>query len=620
MRLYQKFKEVLDVFEKAFKPFKGGELLKLAVILNVIDRKCGGLFVSGVSGVGKSLFLLKVKEVLSALNLEWVEVPLGATEENLLGTIDIEATIREGKRVSSPGLLEKAAGKFLIIDDFHLFSETTQAYIFSKIENYTLVATINPEEARVSPHFLDKVGFFVPLSRLKEEELTSMLKDSLTHFSAEVKDLVSLVKKARHYLTKVGVTEAGFEKVVDICRKSGVTSHRGEEFLFFAARAVSALLEIPTITKDAIELVAPLVLAHRAKNRTYTPEEKQKQEKREEKKSKKSNPEPKKAREDKEKDDKSKSSSSEASKPEENALDSKEQEKLQPLGKPAKSKEDVFDVGNLFKPRTIVFRKDRLVRNTGGRRTKSKSTVSGRFVKTVEDPKFRQVDVLGTLKAAAPFQRIRKRGKTGVVITKDDLRFKEKEKKIGHLVVFLVDGSGSMAARQRMFATKGAILSLLMECYQKREKVSMILFRKFSAEVVLPPTNSVSLAYKKLKDLPTGGNTPLPAGLFEAYKLIKKYHLKFPLDRIILILLTDGRANIPIVPKEDPLKEAKRLCLEIAELPYLDTVVVDTEAKDDFIRFDMAKDLASWLGAQYFTIENLSSDSLISIVKNNLLA
>ena len=605
-------------FEKVFPELVGNFPAKLAVVLNLIEPRCGGVVLFGKKGVGKSLLLKLVKKYFLINNIPFVEIPLNATEENLTGGIDIEKTLEVGKKVYQKGLLEKAKGKFVLVDNINLLSPDIQSLLFQKVQEFTLIASLNPDEGTISPHFLDKVGMCAFLSKLeKKEELEKLFKifQSLeqldTAFIKEYESLFSWIKFLKKSLNELSVSESVMDYIVNLCQKNGVSSHRGEIFLYFASKAFCALKGDLILKEEHISYVAPLVLVHRAKkleekpiSKDEKPEKKEEKEKNNEFKQKppnKKEPKPQK---------------SQGSKSGSNKKDEEKEEADEKVKIPALQKEEVFSIGEIFKLRQFIFKKDRVIRNTGGRRTKSKTLVKGaRFVRSVLFSKDKDIDIFGTLKTAAPFQKIRGR-KDKVIIYEEDLRFKEKEKKVGHLVVFVVDGSGSMAARQRMLATKGAIFSLLMDCYQKRERVAMILFRKFSAEVVLPPTNSVTLAYKKLKELPTGGNTPLSAGLFEAYQLIKKHHLKFPYDRVILLLLTDGRGNIPIKPREDPMKETKNLCYSLKELWYVDPVVIDTEIKDDVLRFDLAKELAEWLDAKYFCLEELKSESLVSIVKN----
>jgi magnesium chelatase subunit D len=236
----------------------------------------------------------------------------------------------------------------------------------------------------------------------------------------------------------------------------------------------------------------------------------------------------------------------------------------------------------------------------------------GRYVKGIQRKKD-DIAIDATLRAAAPYQKAR--GRTDAILIREaDLRFKQREKKMGHLVVFVVDGSGSMGARKRMVETKGAIQSLLMDCYQKRDRVSMIVFRKDRAEVMLPPTSSVENASKRLGEIPVGGKTPLAAGLLEAYRLIKRATLKSPETRVIGVLITDGRANQGI--SGGPIgEEVRKMAQLLSELSLTDYIVVDTEDKGGFIKTDLALQIASQLGADYHTIEGLRSDCLVEMVQ-----
>lgn len=256
-----------------------------------------------------------------------------------------------------------------------------------------------------------------------------------------------------------------------------------------------------------------------------------------------------------------------------------------------------------------------MTRKVTGRRTKTKTKGrGGRYIRSLirQRP---EIAIDATLRAAAPFQRIRGR-KDKVLIHDDDLRYKEKERKMSHTIIFVVDGSGSMGVEKRMIAVKGTILSLLMDCYQKRDKVSMILFRKDRAEIILPPTSSVLLAHKKLRELPTGGKTPLGAGLMEAYRLIRRLKIKEPESRFILLLITDGKSNIALGNKP-PIEEVKNICSMLRDFQSTDFIVVDTEKKDRFMKMDLAVKIAEWLQARYYSIDSLKSESLLSIINTH---
>ncbi|NTU43047.1 MAG: VWA domain-containing protein, partial [Nitrospirales bacterium] len=225
----------------------------------------------------------------------------------------------------------------------------------------------------------------------------------------------------------------------------------------------------------------------------------------------------------------------------------------------------------------------------------------------------RDIALDATLRAAAPFQGLRKRDGR-LVIHQEDLRYKEREKRMCHLVVFVVDGSGSMGARKRMAETKGAIQSMLMDCYQKRDRVSLIVFRKDRAEVVLPPTASVELASRRLAEIPVGGKTPITAGLLEAYHLVKKTMLRNPETRPLVVLITDGRANHGMT--EMPIREEmQKVSSLFAGLQGTDFVVVDTEEKKGFLKTDLALQIAQWLDADYYPVDALRSEFLAGIIK-----
>ena len=258
------------------------------------------------------------------------------------------------------------------------------------------------------------------------------------------------------------------------------------------------------------------------------------------------------------------------------------------------------------------MKRDRILREAFGRRTKTKiKGRGGRFVRSLIQ-KRDDIAISSTVRAAAPFQSIRGR-KDHLIIKEQDLRYKEKERKMRHTVIFLVDGSGSMGVEQRMIQTKGAILSLLMDCYQKRDKVAMILFRKDRAETILPPTSSHELALKRLKEIPTGGKTPLSAGLMEAYKLMKIMHFKESQNRVLIFLITDGKANVSLSDKP-AFEELRSICFMLKDFPLTDFIVIDTEKKNKFMKMDLASRIAEWLQAGYYSIEQLKSDTILNIV------
>jgi len=220
-----------------------------------------------------------------------------------------------------------------------------------------------------------------------------------------------------------------------------------------------------------------------------------------------------------------------------------------------------------------------------------------------------------TLRAAAPYQ-LERNQPDGLFISlrPDDIREKIREKRIGNFLVFLVDASGSMGASGRMSASKGAVLSLLLDAYQKRDRVAMISFRKSDAFVNLPPTSSIELAAQYLAEMPVGGRTPLSAGLDKAYQMVTNVLLRDPGIRPIVIIITDGKSNVAMGPKK-PVDEAMAFARRMGQDDRIKYIVVDTEA-DGLVRFGLAKKIAAMAQAQYCKIDDLQTDSLVSLVKD----
>lgn len=580
-------------FEEVFPEVVGNEEAKLALVLNLIDPKCGGVLIVGERGTGKSLLLQAFKRCLETLGVPWVEVPLNVTEEQLLGALDIEESIKRGQRVFNPPLLQRAKGGFVLVDDIGLFDEGRQGLLFS-LQTGVFVAALNPSEGQIPLHFLDRFGMCVLSETLGEPpERKAILEVGFEGTIRSSEGLKERFKAIRSSVPQISYGEEVLEGISRLCATSGARSNRAEVFMFYAARALAALEGSGSLSEEHLRKVASLVLRHRAR----MPEEDEREwefSPSEGRGQKGGSPCPEKG---------SNGGEGQASPfdPGENTA-----------SKPKAGREEVFEIASPLEVKGLTFKRDRLVRKTWGRRTRSKSSAKGgRSVRSVLWTPDQEIDLFGTLKAAAPFQTLR-RSDGKMVVKEEDLRFKEKERKISHLFVFVVDGSGSMGVERRMAAAKGAIFSLLMDCYKKRDKVAMILFRKTHAELVLPPTSSVELAHKRLRELPTGGRTPLGHGLLEAYRLIGRQRLRDPKLRVVLVLVTDGRANVPIIQGSDPLREVKTLCLEISQLPLVDSVVVDSEPKGSF-RMGLARELARWTGGYYVRLEDMRVAPFIGI-------
>ncbi len=418
------------------------------------------------------------------------------------------------------------------------------------------------------------------------------------------------IRSCTIFLKQVTVPENVTDHIAQTCMENAVTGHRAELFLFYATKAYAAYCGDKRANMNHVDAVALLVLLHRRLN-VAPPEEEPSHRPDQKNREKAQTPESDDSPDDAQSHDHERSNVDGVDPTAEDAGDD-----FNPGTSPRETavREEVFDTGETFHTKRLSFRKDRLKRVSAGRRTKTRSKdKGGRYVRSIFNAQD-DVAIDATIRAAAPFQNVRGRD-TILVIHDRDLRYKQREKKTGHLVIFAVDGSGSMGAQKRMREAKGAIQSLLMDCYQKRDKVAMLVFRKDKAEVVLAPTSSVEHASRRLREIPTGGKTPLSSGLMEAHALIKRYAKKAPETRFLLIIITDGRANHSLsgLPVRE---EVMRLARVLREIPSTDFIVVDTEDKSQFIKADLAAPLATELNAIYYTIEDLKADYLIDMVKS----
>jgi len=593
--------------------FIGHDDAKRALLLNAIDPRCGGVLFVGEKGCGKSTLARSLPSILLA-GTPFIELPLNVTEDALLGTIAIEDTLKTGERVFQKGIFARAHSGVLFIDDVNLLSTEIVSLVLevqSRGENivereglairhpasFILVASMYPGEGELSPHLLDRFGLCVGFERLENsEQRISVMRFALGDVSPMTdKKLYEQTEQARSLLRHVSIRDRLLEYIADICLMYHVSGHRADLYLLAAARAQAALHGSREVAREDIDSVAPLVLMHRRRELQPPPPPQEQDEEREQPDQQHEPP---------------RDTKREQKPPDQD----KDQKELPPKPRElSPQKEEIFAVGKTFKIKRLVFRKDRIERSATGRRTRTRTkNRGGRYVKSVLRAS-RDIAIDATLRAAAPFQRVRNRQDV-VVIDDEDFRYKRKERKMGHVAIFVVDGSGSMGAQKRMIAAKGAIQSILMDCYQKRDMVSMIVFRKDKAEVVLQPTASVEHAAHKLCEIPVGGKTPLGAGLLEAYRLIERVGRKRAETRFLMVLITDGRAN-QSMSSMAPDEEITRIAGLLRERAGIDVVVVDTEEKGRFTTTDRATSVAALLNADYYTVDDLKSEYLHDLVQ-----
>ena len=618
----------------------GMEKAKDAVLLALVNPHAGGVLVSGEKGTGKSTLLRGARELFSA---PWVEIPVSVTEDRLFGSIDAEAAVKYGKRQLMTGLIDEADKGVVYLDDANLLRDDILSAILSIREaggyqlerdglsdhrdtNYTVLAVIAPESGTLSSSALDRFGLFVSAEAETDEEARMEIVRRVTAFEKDgdafrekwAKDTDSLAQKianARALLPEVEVSDAMIRLTSVYTLKANVAGHRADIYLMEAARAVAALAGRKYVLPKDLEKAAEFVLPHRM--RELPPEQPQEpaQQEQQEPKDAQQNPPPPKQEEQDEL-----FSMPDAPEPEETETEAhegnrEEHKKDETMANPNAGSNDRIDAADMrvkLPPVWVEPVKGKQKRKGSGKRSATRTDErQGRYVRA-EIPHSKSSDIAfdATLRAAAPYQKWRESNGCALVIKEEDIRTKVREKRTGNIFLFAVDASGSMGARERMKTVKGVILKILLEAYQKRDRVGMIAFRKNQAEVLLPVTKSVDFAQKKLAAMPTGGKTPLAKGLSKAEDVLDMLYRQDPLQDPVLILITDGHATLPLENGTNAVDDAMTEAEHIGKR-NIPIAVIDTE--NGFIKLGLAKKLAHKMDASYFKIDKLSEDNLLHI-------
>ncbi|BBO92444.1 putative cobaltochelatase [Desulfosarcina ovata] len=575
-----------------------------------------------------------------------VNLPLNATEDRVVGGIDFSLAIQKGRRALQPGLLASAHRGILYVDEVNLLDDhivdivldaaasgeniiEREGISFCHPARFILVGTMNPEEGELRPQLLDRFGLCVETTGADspDDRVTLMLRreafDSdpaafMSSMAEQNRAIARRIETGRKNLSGVRMRRHLRSFISELGTENFVAGHRADLVMEQAALAVAALESAPEVTVDHIRQVAPMVLVHRRRDAQPPPP-----------------PPPPPPPEDSHEDE-DPSQEDPAPENEEPAREQEQQQSEPPQSaapdpadqgegenpspdqsppQPAPGEDRIFEIGATFKVKPLSAPKDRLFRRGSGRRSRTRvSQKQGRYVKSCLNRQYGDIALDATLRAAAPYQKARGNGNGLCVKLADaDIREKIREKRIGNFLLFAVDASGSMGARGRMAASKGAVMSLLLDAYQKRDRVGMISFRRNEATVNLPPTTSVDLAGKLLAEMPVGGRTPLSAGLAKTFEQVRNVLLKDPSSRPIVILITDGKSNVAF-GEEKPVDEALRLATAMGRDERVQHIVVDTE-EAGLVTFGLALRLATALQARYFKIDDLKAQSLVNIVK-----
>ncbi|MCL1904523.1 MAG: VWA domain-containing protein [Methanomassiliicoccaceae archaeon] len=604
-------KEHLNHFP--FSAVLNADEVKKAIKCMLVSPGIRTVLIQGISGSAKTTI---VRSISGISEKKVINLPLNATEGQIIGSLDIEGTMTSGERRILPGMIKRAENNILYGDDANLMDRSILSGIlkaalgdevvaereglsWSYRSEFKFIATMNILEDPMDPHLLDMFDLCVNIGNTNNEKERYEILRRKTEYDAgreafrskygeEDAAVSEEIRNASGRIDYVSISDDLLKVIAELCTKVGAEGHRGDIAMTNAAVALAALDKRDDVTLDDIKEAAKMCLGHRM---TEIPEEPN------EKRSSESGPEP-----------------PDLSSPEMTSSDDgksgNENENDGDQGMGGDDSETVFSVGNTFS--VIDFTELKRIRDINarsyGKHGKTKSTTSkGRYVRSRASSDYTDIAIDASMRAAAPYQKFRKKDGLALSLETSDLRQKVRERKSGATVMFLVDASGSMGARKRMVSVKGAVFSLLKESYKNRDKVGLTAFRRDHAEVLLPFTKSVDFAYRKLKDMPTGGTTPLAAALLKVYMELKKETRMRPNERYYVVLTTDGRANVAM-SGGDAFKDALSAARHIGNENIASWIVVDTGT--GYPHTDNALNICRELNGTYLKLEDLNSDGL----------
>lgn len=635
----------------------GQEPLKLALLLCAVDPRIGGVLIRGSKGTAKSTAVRALASLLPEIDTvegcpygchpdhrahlcvscsdlasparsvarrpALVELPVSATEDRVVGTLDLEHALRHGERRFEPGLMAAANRGVLYIDEVNLLDDhlvdvlldvaasgvnivEREGLTVTHPARFVLVGTMNPEEGELRPQLLDRFGLCVDVAGIADPEMRAEIlrrrqrfEDTPEAFEAEWASeesrLAASMVRAQAALRATALSDELLHTIASVCGALEVDGHRADLVIARAAVALAALRGAPVATLEHVSDVAPLALAHRVRSRPFEEER------------------------------------FDAAHVRTLFAQPSVPERADTLGDshPGQLHEELsvptvqvgFDsttpahVEQHDRSSVLSFRGEESSGRLSGRTHNAESqNRSGKYVTAVPLRPGDGADIAidATIRAAAPFQRERT-SDGALVIEPRDLQRKVRTRRVGSSIVFCVDASGSMGAARRMETAKAAILELLVDAYQRRDRVALVAFRGRDAEVVLSPTASVELAQLRLRSLPTGGATPLAHGLVRSLELLEAERRREADVRPWLVLITDGRANVGLgtgLGVDDATSVARR----IAEA-NIKTLVIDTAGPGGGAP---ARDIARAAGAEYLRLGEIDSMALTSAVRKRV--
>ena len=593
------------------------------------------------------------------IDTPFVDLPLGATEDRVLGSIDFSSTLKNGgKPIFSPGLLASANRGILYIDEVNLLPahlvdvildaaamgvNTVQREGMTKVHpsKFMLIGTMNPEEGDLRPQLLDRFGLMVDVAAPTDVmERCEVVRQRMQYerrpldfgaaWAETERELTQNIKAAQERLPNVVLDDDLLLLISKICTEFKVGSLRADITLYKAAIALAAWRGRLEVVPEDIKDVADWVLAHRRRRQPFESpmdgpstddlmDELMKPPPGNNQSEDNENP-------DQNDNDKSgegtndgKDLAEDEISPDDNGQSSQQNEQNNGDDKNG-SNSDQMQTFTASKPHQIkqlrLNSKQNGQTGTGRRNSSTNSQQKARYIRSTPTDKAANLALDATLRAAAS-NGLSDDGQ--LIIHPENWRKKVYNSTTDTLILFVVDASGSMSARKRMETVKGAVVSLLMDAYQQRDKVGVIAFRGTKAEVLLEPTRSVELAEKQLQRLPTGGRTPLAHALSLTSDTIHRLRRHEPDQTMLLIVLSDGKANVPLPSdsKEssdglDAWRQTEQMATQLAQLD-IPTLLLDTDS--GHVRVGRGKELSHLLRADYLLLEEMTADGLVHTIR-----
>ena len=666
-----------------FTAIVGQDKMKRALILNAISPQIGGVLIRGERGTAKSTAARALAALLPDIEVvqgcpfhcdpdaplglcddcrarlvhepklprikcktQFVDLPVSATEDRVVGTLDIEKAIKRGERHFEPGVLAAANRGLLYVDEVNLLDDHVvdllldsaamgvnvverEGISFTHPARFILVGTMNPEEGELRPQLLDRFALCVEIKTISDPQQRVEIVRRRVLYEADPEGfaktwqpqeqaLSTTIQQARQLLPTVTYRDQDLFAIAQLTAEFEVDGHRADIVILKTALAHAAFEGRVAVTDADIFLAAELALPHRLHKKPLQGSDLQldKLEQRLE------------ASQSRAANEAQVSAGSETVK---KNVATAEPLPLaaSPAGTPLKGHQAeamplsyirqpsvTLTIGNTFQPRRLQTQLDRMMRDGPGKRSFTRTRRKrGRYVSSCDaHGDLSDIAFDATFRQAAPEQIHRSHDSAALALQTQDIRRKVRVRRAANLILFVVDASWSMAAAERMKATKGAILSLLMDAYQKRDQVGLITFQKESASVLLQPTSSVERARKVLRDMPVGGKTPLSAGLMLSCEVLARERRKDPEVMPMLILLTDGAGNVSMTGLP-PQEEALNVACQVKR-SGIRSVVINTEHQS--LDRGLAKQLADRLGARCYTLTELGAQELYATVRDEL--